>query len=1040
MRPLRVTMTAFGPYRNAETIDFTELGERRLFVISGNTGAGKTTIFDAICFAIYGVASGEDRADVRMLRSHFADEDTHTSVQFEFAVGNKSYKVFRQMKHRKGTNRSETGEKAELYELIDSVETPAVDRFITTEVNAKLLTIIALTKEQFSQIVMLPQGEFRKLLTSDTDNKEDILRRIFRTELYEKLEHRFYLQHKEMQETLKAERASSSAIIRQAEEALPQREGSKITATFNQEVYSTLQVVEALESEAQFYAEQVESAVRAKLLLSSELESLQVRIQEAEAINLRYDELEVRRAQRGLFKEQEIVIAEKEQKLALATKAAALSPYVEHATLAEVNSQVKRKYAETKKTELVAATQHYEKAMEQYKLEMEKDNERRNAEKELHRLTELEPVVNSLAVQTESVERLAAEEKKATEQLIKLELQLTQSKEERNTAQLTIRTIESTSSILIEKMTQMRVVEQQGKQIKRLIEISEEMKRFSILESEGLAALAKAKAEYDGLELLWIEGQASELALHLHNGKPCPVCGSEEHPAKATLAEELPSRDRLQQSKLTLTAIESELMRVKAEAASAASTKQVSMNELEEEGFLIHLEGSQLEQLQELQSRQAQLRQQWRELKGETDLLHESEKRLNELKNKLQQIEKDIERLENNRDQIRLDQQTLTVDRTVRQANLEKELSRIPEMLRSPESMKSKLHIQREFFNELEKQWKSAQDILQQTTAKLAECKAYGEQAQLQWEETSKLAETSALRLKEELDKAGFSTIIDYRAATMSEELIKQRREEIHKYHATVAALVEGIMLIEQELQGKERVDTSNLKQALDGLKQAFEDSIGLEQSSLRNKEEALRLGQSIRRAGTKISDMEAKLEQIMDIFEMLKGDNSLKMSFERYILIEYLDQILMMANIRLHELSNGQFQLQRSDRLESRGKQSGLGLDVYDSYTGQNRDVKSLSGGEKFNASLCLALGMTDVIQSHQGGVSIEMMLIDEGFGSLDEESLHKAITALVDLQRAGRMIGVISHVGELKEAFPAYLEVSKSKEGFSRTKFIVK
>lgn len=146
------------------------------------------------------------------------------------------------------------------------------------------------------------------------------------------------------------------------------------------------------------------------------------------------------------------------------------------------------------------------------------------------------------------------------------------------------------------------------------------------------------------------------------------------------------------------------------------------------------------------------------------------------------------------------------------------------------------------------------------------------------------------------------------------------------------------------------------------------------------------------------------------------------------------------MANLRLSKLSNGQFELRRSDRLETHGKQSGLGLDVYDAYTGQVRDVKTLSGGEKFNAALCLALGMTDVIQSHQGGVSIEMMFIDEGFGSLDEESLQKAIQTLVDLQRAGRMIGVISHVQELKNALPACLEVNKTADGYSKASFIIK
>src|SRR5690606_24861528 len=178
-------------------------------------------------------------------------------------------------------------------------------------------------------------------------------------------------------------------------------------------------------------------------------------------------------------------------------------------------------------------------------------------------------------------------------------------------------------------------------------------------------------------------------------------------------------------------------------------------------------------------------------------------------------------------------------------------------------------------------------------------------------------------------------------------------------------------------------------------------------------------------------AEMEKQMNRIADLYDMVRGQNQLKISFERYLQIEYLEQIIHSANERLKNLSNGQFYLIRSDRQEARGKQSGLGLDVYDAYTGQTRDVKTLSGGEKFNASLCLALGMADVIQSFQGNVAIDTMFIDEGFGSLDDESLNKSIDTLIDLQKSGRMIGVISHVQELKAAIPAILEVKKSKEG---------
>jgi len=185
---------------------------------------------------------------------------------------------------------------------------------------------------------------------------------------------------------------------------------------------------------------------------------------------------------------------------------------------------------------------------------------------------------------------------------------------------------------------------------------------------------------------------------------------------------------------------------------------------------------------------------------------------------------------------------------------------------------------------------------------------------------------------------------------------------------------------------------------------------------------------------------LEKKKNMIADLYDVIRGQNDQKISFERYLQIEFLETILKSANARLSRLSNGQYVLKRSERQEARGKQSGLSLDVYDAYTGQTRDVKTLSGGEKFNASLSLALGMSDVIQSYQGGVQIDTMFIDEGFGSLDEESLTKAVDTLIDLQKTGRMIGIISHVQELKNAIPAILEVYKMKEGISKTKFVIK
>lgn len=1030
MRPLKLTMSAFGPYRDTETIDFGLLEHRRLFVISGNTGAGKTSIFDAICFAFYGTASGEDRSDPRMLRSQFANEETHTAVEFEFAVGRRSYLVLRQMAHRKGGNKSETGGKAELYETTSGEPVPAVDRFIVSDVNAKLEAIIGLTKEQFSQIVMLPQGEFRKLLTSDTDNKEEILRRIFRTELYEKLESRFQQKNRDMQDQLKEARTNAAAYMKQAHEALPEREGSELYRTFNQEVYSAAQVTEALQLEIEYYSELTSQAEERKGKLSVLLEEQEVKLRAAIAMNSKYEEYDRKRAQQEKLDAQKSEYSQREQRLTLAERAAHLAPYKEQAERTAVDATAKRSQLEVRLNELAAAERDYGSAAERYRGEEQREEERRESERELNKLTELAPVVKTLASQQHAIERFLQEEKSCAVKLASAEAALNQLRDAKQAANIQIKEAESETAHLTDKLDKLRQIEQQGKQLKRLIDVEKEIARITQLETEFGQAFAKVKAEHDRLEASWIEGQATLLAVHLHDGKPCPVCGSEIHPSKADTSAEVPSRERLQRVKEQLGTVERELLEARAQAAAAQATREEGARDLAEYG----LEAAKLEE------QQVQLRQQWRALKDETDRLQLKVQQLPVLKQQSEQQDLLLEQQLTAKEQLQQELQQRMLERTAQQSVLQKELDRIPEPLRSPERMAAKLSEQQAKSERLASSWKAAQEQLQRMTTKLAEQKAYEDQAKKQLEEAESNRLIAEHRLTDELLKAGFADMQKYREAALSDSAREELRKEIEAYRSAVDLLRQQLAELRAELEGKQRMDISALQEQLNALKQQLEQLIADAQAAQRTAQEAGRLSASIGRAYERVKSLESKLEEVLDLFQMLKGDNAMKISFERYILIEFLEHILYAANVRLRDLSNGQFMLQRSERLENRGKQSGLGLDVYDAYTGQNRDVKTLSGGEKFNASLCLALGMTDVIQSHQGGVTIEMMFIDEGFGSLDEESLQKAITALVDLQRAGRMIGVISHVQELKDAFPACLEVSKTKEGFSRTSITVK
>ncbi|XID93527.1 AAA family ATPase [Paenibacillaceae bacterium WGS1546] len=1030
MKPIRMTMTAFGPYRDSETIDFGLLGDLGLFVISGNTGAGKTTIFDAICYALYGGASGEDRAETRMLRSHFADDDSPTSVDYTFSVGARTYRVFRQMPHRRGANKSETGGKAELYETTDGTETPCVDRFAVSDVNAKLEAILGLTREQFGQIVMLPQGEFRKLLTSDTENKEDILRRIFRTGLYRNIEERFYRQHRELQEALKQAKAMQDVYASQARESLPRREGSLLSATLDQEHRNATQVSEALEAEIAHYAGRAAEISRGKAGIEAELQAREQALREALALESRFASLEEKRERLNRMEQRKPQMAESERIVRRAELAARIEPYEERALEAAKRQEEKRALRERKLADLALAERAFAAAESRWREEEARDAERKEADLGLARLAELMPIVRTLEERRVETDRLAAEERATAEKREATERQLEAAKEAKRAKAEQASAAEREAANLSAVQEQYKRLQDKYKWLKEMIVLERRLAEMTGVEKAQEETVRRFKTRLDAREAAWLEGQAALLAGHLHDGKPCPVCGSERHPAKAVPGAEVPSREELIEEKERLRAAERELGETKAQVAAAGIGKRERLEASEELGI-----GS-----GPLDEQLARAESEGKAVRAEKDRLERLAASVAPLRAEIEQAERLAERLGAERERLAALQHRLNADRTAKQSVLDAELQRVPDALRTPDGLASRTREQTALANRLNAAWQEAQRGLQAAQAKLVEERTHAEQTALQLEEADRGRREADVRFAEELAMTGLDSLEAYRAAKLPEAERSRLADALEQFKAQRASLLEQIAELERELSGKTRPETTAAREALDETKARLERFAAELHEAQGREKEARRLATALAKATEQFMELERKQQQVADVYHMLKGDNAQKISFERYILVEFLEQILRAANARLADLSNGQFRLERSDRLEARGKQSGLGLDVYDAYTGQNRDVKSLSGGEKFNASLCLALGMTDVIQAYQGGVSIEMMFIDEGFGSLDEDSLNKAIAALVDLRRSGRTIGVISHVQELKTAFPAVLEVSKTKEGHSRTKFIVK
>ncbi len=808
------------------------------------------------------------------------------------------------------------------------------------------------------------------------------------------------------------------------------REGSLLAATLMQEHHSPLQVLEGLRQETGYYEELTQAGKQRQQERASRLEEQESALRQAAAVNARFAELARKQEQQKDLLLRQAEMAQQELRVAAAERAARLEPYEEQAVRLAAQLAQKRQEAALRQQQFEAAQLAEKQARELYQREEEQETLRRQTAIELERLAEWTPIVATLGQCRKELERLLAAERTAAAGLAGTQEQQAALRHRRKELQVLIAEQEQAVDELPAKLALLEQARSRYKLIKELLELDERHQAHSRLEAQQKQALLKVKQDHDRLESLWLEGQAGFLAMHLEDGRPCPVCGSEHHPHKAQHAQELPSRELLEHAKEQLRRAESEFSQAKAEAAAAQLGLARKDADLAELGLERKPDTAEL----------ARAEEEGKRLRADTDQLKQKAVHLGELRKETQQLDHELERLEALRGRQDAEQRSTAVEAGRLQSQLEQELARIPQELASPERLEGQRRLLAEREAQLSAAWKHAQDSLARAMSAAAEQRAGSEQLTLQVQETEAASLDAATRFEAELFKAGFDQREHYTEAKLSEQRLSGLKTELKTFADTLSYLAQQLAELQVELAGKQQIALEGLEQQISGLKQEQDQEATAIAEAVQHGQSSKRLAAAITDTAKHTAELEQSLEQLLDIYQMLKGDNSLKISFERYILIEFLEQILLAANERLHEMTGGQFSLQRSDRLEIRGRQSGLGLDVYDAYTGQNRDVKTLSGGEKFNASLCLALGMTDVIQSHQGGISIEMMFIDEGFGSLDEESLHKAIHTLVGLQQSGRMIGVISHVPELKQASPAVLEITKTREGYSRARLKLK
>ncbi|WP_424237178.1 AAA family ATPase [Bhargavaea ginsengi] len=1027
MKPLKLKMTAFGPYKECETIDFTELGDRGLFAISGPTGSGKTSIFDAICYALYGKASGEERED-RSLRSDFADDKVHTEVELWFESAGDTYRIMRRMPHVKAGNKSATGDRIELFKIDSETEKPVTDRQMTTEVNAKVAELIGFSHDQFSQIVMLPQGEFRKLLTSDTENKEKIFRRIFRTKKYKDMEAAL----KERKSAVEVEwKKSSGQIAWQAKhllDTLPDL-SEELAASLSDEHPNAGKVIEGLFGEQERRLIETERLTKEAEQLEAGLMEANRRLSAAQELNSRLAEWEEKKRQLSGLNQRLPEMEEKRRAVNLARLAARIRPAEEK--MADAKREQQQAIEAVKQAELtLSASQEAEKAAVARALEARErdpqiDAKRREAERleeARPRLDEREQALLKLAVEQAGQKRLSDEAESLRAGAVKLRERQESLREEIAALEEALAGTDELHEQLTAAERDCELLEEHLRLLGIVRKAGEDAERDECRKDEAEAVLHRLKQQLR-------DSQAASLAIHLHDGAPCPVCGSTEHPAPAGSTDG-PDHSALEEAEAVFLAAQSN-------AVSSASILKLQNGQLEQSADRLSGRGLEAAGAAEILAAR----------KEQSEQFQEAISTAKSRRNQLSSLRKDEESLRIKVDEVAAKLTNHTEDlagTTSRIASLEATITglerSIPEGYGDVRSLDMALARLREIIGKHDRM----KEQLETAATEAADQRKAAEQsltfAVRQNEKAENQLQEAEAAFREKLAASTFSSAEAYHAALMSDHLADETEAIIRTFENDFHAVKIRESELAANLEGSERADLEGLRL----LAQEAKTACDLAQERLihsRNTLNTIKKGiAAMREAATEAETLEKKLGKVAGLYDLIRGQNADKLSFERYLQIEYLERILLSANERLKDLSNGQFELLRSDRQEARGRQSGLGIDVYDAYTGQARDVRTLSGGEKFNASLSLALGMADVIQGFGGNIRVDTMFIDEGFGSLDPESLQKAIEALIGLQRNGRVVGVISHVEELKSAMPAVLKVTKSKAGHSSTEFVLK
>lgn len=1025
MKPLQLEIEAFGSFADRQKIDFEGLGEHRLFLVHGPTGAGKSTILEAICFALYGAAPGaSDSAAVTHLRSQHAEPDRLTRIVLDFELGTERYRVERtprQLRPKKrGDGFIEERGTAVLYRWKGKAAADAFGEPLATkqsDVDAQVRELLGLDRAQFRQVILLPQGKFRRLLEASSQDRQDILSKLFDIDRYADLERRLKGAADRLREELGGLERERGVLLSQAEAESEDAFEIRRKA-LDVEVEAARKGLELREQESVAARKNLEQA-RADVERIRALDAAKVRFESLTARQPEYENLKLK-----------LRDAERAEPVALRIDA--------RAERGAASEAAKSRLAEAD-AGLVAAAEQLEAARNDEFAAREREPELKTLAEEGARLAAAGKQVDALdearateRAQSAELEAIRPRGQGALTTLEKLQTQITAAEAAAG------RQVELTSQrqTLTERLSELdglfRSAERGARLRARVGEIDVSIEALDV----QLAELNRRVADADQAHRAAADAERAAVALRLAEslveGEECAVCGSTAHPAPAHMRDSTepgeqnktsstPGLAELEACEAVLAAARAELVEPTQARAALMGERAAQLSSLEESS---NEDGAEVRSVEVLG---ASISETKAELDAASVAIAASEKAVAVLVSLREQAE--AARVAH--EKVVREEAGLSAALDALRASIATQKEALPAQARTRDALTAAIE-------EVTARHRGLAERIEQTSAAAntaASARASAEAAvterRAEAARAAKAFEVAQADVLAAIASAAFENEQAVEGARISAEERVERRSEVETFEQDLEAARQSLALAVTAAEGAATADIAALETvftATEGARAEAQDAVGV----LRTRAEGwAKLAAALEELRARSGNLGRRYQQVGALAAVASGDNPERVSFQRFVLAAFLDEVLALATVSLRRMSKGRYDLRRVSQLEDRRRRAGLDLAVWDAHTGQERPVSTLSGGESFCAALALALGLAEVVQRHSGGTRLDAIFVDEGFGSLDPESLELALETLVELQSGGRLVGLISHVPELQERIETRIEVRPGRGG---------